>query len=428
MANRRLYHAPRGSLGVDLYSFQASLMNGLPRPLFCVDVTAPSTWATLTSAFEQALHASTNTVLYYQNFNNNWPTSTVSGILASGRSQIMTLSPITATLNLEGGVRQSDGGIDNPMVANTTYSGLVLSSVYFLDSVTQPNGTYITLSGAPNGVALAAPLVHPVTAGSQIAVTPFIASGNSTTASAYDLSGITAGNYDSAIQSCATSAAGTGLAIRFAHEMNGNWYPWGVASGGSGFTPSQYVSLWNHFRSVWQAQETSLSVAHCPWIWCPNLTNNKSGTPSGSGILTTGPGTGAGLPIYAPTTPGAVGTGNCFYPGDSNCEYIGLDGYSNPSGGNPSFASLYDNDIQWMQSGITTTKPMLIGETGVDVSIGSTARAAWFSGMFTTLQTYSVIGVSYFNNVGSGNYPINTDPVACMGFLSSLKKWVQNYN
>ncbi|MGH2442757.1 MAG: hypothetical protein ACRDFX_06300, partial [Chloroflexota bacterium] len=49
----------------------------------------------------------------------------------------------------------------------------------------------------------------------------------------FSLAGIVRGNYDSFIRQWALGAAHWGhpFFLRFAHEMNGNWYPWGTESG-----------------------------------------------------------------------------------------------------------------------------------------------------------------------------------------------------
>ena len=58
---------------------------------------------------------------------------------------------------------------------------------------------------------------------------------------AYKLANIQAGNFDTYINSWVTGARAYGkpIYLRFAHEMNGNWYPWGV--GVNGNTPAQFV-------------------------------------------------------------------------------------------------------------------------------------------------------------------------------------------
>jgi mannan endo-1,4-beta-mannosidase len=48
--------------------------------------------------------------------------------------------------------------------------------------------------------------------------------------------------------------------IRFAHEMNGNWYPWGAQ-------PAEYVAAWRHLWNVFQAA----GATRAQWVWAPDL-------------------------------------------------------------------------------------------------------------------------------------------------------------
>jgi hypothetical protein len=52
--------------------------------------------------------------------------------------------------------------------------------------------------------------------------------------------------------------------IRFAHEMNGHWYPWGT--GGTN-TPAQYVAAWRHVVSLFR----KAGATNALWIWSPNI-------------------------------------------------------------------------------------------------------------------------------------------------------------
>jgi beta-mannanase len=111
---------------------------------------------------------------------------------------------------------------------------------------------------------------------------------------AYQLADIIAGTYDSYITGWATAAAAWGKPcyLRFAHEMNGNWYPWAEAVNGN--TAGQYATAWQHVRDIF----TAAGATNVKWIWAPNVLY------SGSTAL-------AGL-----------------YPGDSYVDVVGVDGYN----------------------------------------------------------------------------------------------------
>ena len=66
------------------------------------------------------------------------------------------------------------------------------------------------------------------------------------------LSAIASGAYDSYLRESAQVAKnwGSTVMIRFAHEMNGNWYPWG-----SGKTsPETFIAAWRHVVSIFRSE------------------------------------------------------------------------------------------------------------------------------------------------------------------------------
>lgn len=81
------------------------------------------------------------------------------------------------------------------------------------------------------------------------------------------------------------------LYMRFAHEMNADWYPWG-----SGVTPGEYVDMW---RSVHDAFESLPFDRHTlQWMWAPN--SDDFGEHAAEE----------------------------YYPGDEYVDWIGIDGYN----------------------------------------------------------------------------------------------------
>jgi hypothetical protein len=50
--------------------------------------------------------------------------------------------------------------------------------------------------------------------------------------------------------------------IRFGHEMNGNWYPWGQQ-------PAEYIAAWRH---LWHLFRTE-GATNVRWVWAPDLLN-----------------------------------------------------------------------------------------------------------------------------------------------------------
>lgn len=111
---------------------------------------------------------------------------------------------------------------------------------------------------------------------------------------AYALKNITAGTFDAYIANWAKGLAAWGkpLTLRFAHEMNGNWYPWD--EGVNGNQPGDYVAAWRHVHDLFaRAGATNVS-----WLWSPNVP-------------------------YA----GATSLSE-LYPGAKYVDQVGLDGYN----------------------------------------------------------------------------------------------------
>ncbi len=116
---------------------------------------------------------------------------------------------------------------------------------------------------------------------------------------AYSLAAITSGTYDAYVQQWAQAAKAWGkpFYLRFAHEMNGNWYPWGSGVGGN--TAAQYITAW---QRVWRAFQAA-GATNVRWVWCPNVAGRGKGGSASNAF-------------------------SSFYPGDAYVSWIGLDGYN----------------------------------------------------------------------------------------------------
>jgi hypothetical protein len=186
---------------------------------------------------------------------------------------------------------------------------------------------------------------------------------NATSQPSYSLANITAGNFDSYMTTFlnAVKALGFPVMIRWAHEMNGNWYPW--SEGVNGNTTGQYVTAWRHVRNL----ATSLGVTNVQWVWTPT-TNYSGSTPL------------AGL-----------------YPGDAYVDIVSMNGYNWGAAGSggwrtPSqvFASTY-SDI----NAISPYKPFWITEVGCAPDDGG-SKATWYGQFFTWLLSTRITGFLYF--------------------------------
>lgn len=228
---------------------------------------------------------------------------------------------------------------------------------------------------------------------------PWDSSNTSANQPAYKLTNITRGDFDSYIHQFAKDLAASHqhVYLRFAHEMNGYWYPWGTAPGASdgstppnplGNTPQDYVNAWRHVHDIF-AQEGATNAV---WVWSP-LIDYPGGAP------------------YAQ-----------IYPGDSYVDWVAMDGYNwgtTQSWGSTwqTLAQLFGGSYGTLSS--LTQKPMMIGETASAEQGGS--KAQWFTqGFLTDLpqQFPRIRAVVYFDYQKETAWQVDSSP-------SSLAAWQQ---
>lgn len=202
---------------------------------------------------------------------------------------------------------------------------------------------------------------------------------------AYRLSTIIDGDYDRYIRSWAEGVKGLGytIALRFAHEMNGNWYPWGVFTNGN--DPRQYVEAWRHVHDIF----TSVGATNVIWVWSPNIIWNT----------------------YTHLSQ--------LYPGDSYVDWIGLSGYYGTPGmlSYQSFNQVFDRTITDLRT--FTDKPVVITETGATDVSGLMAR--WITQMFRELPAHpEIIGIIWFEAFNVIDWKVADDPRAATAFAAGL--------
>ena len=168
----------------------------------------------------------------------------------------------------------------------------------------------------------------------------------------YALSRIINGDADAYITQWATriKALRYPVAIRFAQQMNGTWFPW--SEGVNGNQPGEYVAAWKHVRGIFD----TVGATNALWVWSPNIS-------------------------YAGSTP-LVG----LYPGDQYVDWIGVDGYNGgselPWGGWLTPEELYLPTVREIRG--FTQKPLLLTEVASAEAGGS--KAAWIRSLFQMLQ------------------------------------------
>ncbi len=207
----------------------------------------------------------------------------------------------------------------------------------------------------------------------------------------YKLSNITSGNFDPYIRSSAQAIKtyNKPIFVRFAHEMNGNWYPWGGTVNGN--KPQDYVVAYQHIYNIF-SQEL---VSNVTWVWCPvtwsvpNLNGNE--------LLD-------------------------YYPGTGFVDWVGLDGYnfgtSMPGQKWQSFTSLFSSGYQKV---LSLNKPIMIAETASSESGGD--KGAWIASTLATElpQNFPAIkALIWFDINKETSWDINSSPNSISHFKSQI--------
>lgn len=207
--------------------------------------------------------------------------------------------------------------------------------------------------------------------------------------SSYQLQDIINGNYDSFIVSWANAAKAWGnpFFLRFMHEMNGNWYPWGYNVNGN--TAGQYKAAWRHVHDLFQSN----GVTNVTWVWCVNV--NYSGSP--------------GLAQ--------------FYPGDQYVDWISLDGYNRGTLNGYSwkeFSALCWDTVDELIS-VSPGKPIMVAENGCVEQGGD--KAQWFRNALKYDLKFvqpRIKAICYFNLNNAYNNLITSSEAARAAYAESV--------
>jgi len=170
------------------------------------------------------------------------------------------------------------------------------------------------------------------------------------------LDAIISGSEDALIEQRALGlkAHGVPIMLRWAHEMNGDWYPWGGANnGGEGVGPAKYIAAYRHIHDVFAAAGASNVL----WVWCP-------------------------MDAHSPYEPWNHFSN--YYPGDEYVDVAAVDGYNwgstQPWGWN-SFESIFD---EFYAAYAGSGKPIMVGETASTEEGGD--KAAWITDMHSVIK------------------------------------------
>lgn len=203
----------------------------------------------------------------------------------------------------------------------------------------------------------------------------------------YAMRQVAAGRHDAYVRSWARAAARYGgpVVIRFAHEMNGSWYPWSV--GVNGNTGADHAAAWNRVRGMFR----SAGATQVRFRWNPNVP-------------------------YAGSTPMAAA-----WPGDAAVDEVALDGYNwgtlLPGSTWTSFADLVGPGLA--ELGALTGRRVHVGETA-STEVGGD-KAAWIRGMFATVASDPrIAGVTWFEHRKETDWRTVSSESAAAAFREGL--------
>lgn len=204
---------------------------------------------------------------------------------------------------------------------------------------------------------------------------------------AYALDRITAGDFDAYLAQWADALAAWDrpVLLRFAHEMNGNWYPW--SAGVNGNTAADYVDAWRHVHDVFAAH----GADDVRWVWAPNV-------------------------VYPGSTPLTA-----LYPGDAYVDVLGVDGYnwgtSVPWGSWVSGRQVFEQTFAELRA-LAPAKPVLVTETASSELGGS--KAAWVDDLITWSAGQGLLGIIWFDENKETDWRMASSPESAAAFGIAL--------
>lgn len=223
----------------------------------------------------------------------------------------------------------------------------------------------------------------------EISWEPWDYSGSTHTQPQFTLASIIDGRHDSYIRTWARTlrAYGRPVLLRFAQEMNGNWYPWSEAVNGN--RPGEFVRAWRHVHDIF----TSVGATNVKWVWSPAA--------------------------------GALDIQRGQYPGNAYVDVVGLSvfngGSALPWGGWRSFARIFEPSYKALEQ-IAPSKPIQISEVASAERGGN--KAAWITNMFSVLHHYpQVKSLIWYDLRKQTNWPITSSRRAARAFAAGAAKY-----
>lgn len=190
------------------------------------------------------------------------------------------------------------------------------------------------------------------------------------------LEAIASGQDDTYLRGYARSVKELNLpvAISFAHEMNGFWYPWGTRKS----TAAQFVAAYRHVHDVFQREGATQVI----WVWSPNIVN---------------PMPDVRLKAY--------------WPGDDYVDWVGVIGYY-AQHGPAAFDALYGPTLDQVRA--FTGRPLIIAETAAEAG---RRKPADITDLFRGVAAHDdVLGFVWFDFDKEADWRVNSGPASAETF------------
>lgn len=205
------------------------------------------------------------------------------------------------------------------------------------------------------------------------------------------LTNIIGGSYDAMItaRAQAVKAFGKKFFLRWGHEMNGNWYPWGGANNGANLAATTtFISAYRHIHDLFVAAGATNAL----WVFCPNVAS----------------------------VPGdSWNQWQNYYPGDAYVDWMGFDGYN---WGTVQATSTWQTFPAITGSIYTSLaakgKPIMIAETASAEQGGD--KTAWIAGILPAMKSMfpAVKALVWFQMNKETDWRVDSSPSAATAFIS----------
>jgi hypothetical protein len=186
---------------------------------------------------------------------------------------------------------------------------------------------------------------------------------------------------------------GAPVALSFAHEMNGWWYPWSVRlhDGQQMPDPQQvtnrpmfFRAAWRHIWKVFQAQH----VTNVTWVWTISRDGQRYGWPDL----------------------------RSWWPGWKYVDWIGMNGYYRAP--DHTFNYLYKDQVAVLRT--FTKKPILITETGVGVG---PSRHRQIENLFAGVKRAGFLGFIWFDINANEHWNVDGNLAAADAFHDGIARY-----